>query len=234
MRPAATEQLRLADGRTLDVAIRTSPRARRFLITVAPVGGAVELVLPRGARRSDGLAFLRAKEGWIAAKTANALPRVPFRDGAAFPFRGDRLTIRCTEARRLGAWRDGDVLAVPGGPEDAPDRVMRWLRRAARREVAPLVGEKAALLPARYGRIALRDTVSRWGSCSAKGNLSFSWRLVMAPPPVLDYVVAHEVAHLVEHNHGQGFWAHVARLCDDVQAPRAWLRRHGASLHRYG
>ncbi len=234
MRPAATERLRLADGRTLDVAVRTSPRARRFLITVEPVGGAVELVLPRGAPRSEGLAFLRAKEGWIAARTAKALPRVPFCDGAAFPFLGDRLTIRCTETGGPGAWRDGDVLAVQGQAADAPDRVMRWLRRAARHEIAPLVGEKAVLLPARYGRIALRDTTSRWGSCSAKGNLSFSWRLVMAPPPVLDYVVAHEVAHLVEHNHGEGFWAHVARLCDDVQAPRAWLRRHGASLHRYG
>ncbi len=234
MSPATTESLRLADGRTVDVAIRTSPRARRFLITVAPVGGAVELVLPRGAPRSEGLAFLRAKEGWIAARTAKALPRVPFCDGAAFPFLGDRLTIRCTATGRLGAWRDGDVLAVQGEAADAPDRVVRWLRRAARHEIAPLVGEKAALLPARYGRIALRDTVSRWGSCSAKGNLSFSWRLVMAPRPVLDYVVAHEVAHLVEHNHGEGFWAHVARLCDDVQAPRAWLRRHGASLHRYG
>ena len=117
---------------------------------------------------------------------------------------------------------------------DVAARVEAWLRRAARAEIEPLVEEMTARLGARHGRITSRDTTSRWGSCSAKGNLGFSWRLVMAPPPVLDYVVAHEVAHLLEHNHGEQFWGHVTRLCENPETSRAWLRRSGASLHRYG
>ena len=216
------------------VAIRRSPRARRIQIRVAPVGGAVELVLPPGATRAEGLAFLKAKEGWIAERTANALSRVPFADGAVLPYLGGELTIRHTGRATGGARRDGGTLRVSGRPEDVPPRVEAWLRRAARAEIEPLAGEKAARLGTRHGRIAIRDTTSRWGSCSAAGNLCFSWRLVMAPYEVLDYVVAHEVAHLVEHNHGKRFWAHVGRLCEDAEASRKWLRRNGAALHRYG
>ena len=216
------------------VAIRRSPRARRIQIRVAPVGGAVELVLPPGATRAEGLAFLKAKEGWIAERTANALSRVPFADGTVLPYLGGELTIRATGRATGGARRDGGTLHVSGRPEDVAPRVEAWLRRAARAEIEPLAGEKAARLGARHGRIAIRDTVSRWGSCSAAGNLGFSWRLVMAPYEVLDYVVAHEVAHLLEHNHGKRFWAHVARLCEDAEASRKWLRRNGAGLHRYG
>ncbi len=227
-------RLRLADGRALDVAVRRSARARRIQIKVAPVGGAVELVLPPGAARADGLAFLEAKREWVAARTARALPRVPFADGVAFPFLGGELTVRCADAGRPGAWREGDALKVSGRPEDLPGRVERWLRGAARAEIAPRVRDKAARLGARPGRIALRDTASRWGSCSAAGNLSFCWRIAMAPVAVLDYLVAHEVAHLAEPNHGARFWAHVAHLCDDPEAARAWLRQNGAALHRYG
>ena len=218
----------------VDVAIRRSPRARRIQIRVAPVGGAVELVLPPGATRADGLAFLKAKEDWIAERTANALSRVPFADGAAFPFLRGALKIRCTASPHPGTRREGSTLLVAGRPEDVPQAVERWLRRAARAEIEPLVHEKAARLGKPYGRITLRDTVSRWGSCSGSGNLGFSWRLVMAPPEVLDYVVAHEVAHLAEHNHGTRFWAHVGRLCENAERSRKWLRRHGAALHRYG
>ena len=216
------------------VAIRRSPRARRIQIRIAPVGGAVELVLPPGATRADGLAFLKAKEAWIAERTANALSRVPFADSTALPFLGGALTIRATGRARPGARRDGDTLRVSGRPEDVAPAVEAWLRRAARAEIEPRVAEKAARLGKPHGRVTLRDTTSRWGSCSAGGNLGFSWRLVMAPPEVLDYVVAHEVAHLAEHNHGKRFWAHVARLCDDPEGARRWLRRNGAALHRYG
>ncbi|MDE0060556.1 MAG: SprT family zinc-dependent metalloprotease [Defluviicoccus sp.] len=227
-------RLRLADGRALDVAIRRSARARRIQIKIAPVGGAVELVLPPGAEREEGLAFLEAKREWVAARTARARPRVPFADGAALPFLGGTLTVRCADAGRPAAWREGDTLRVSGRPEDLPGRVESWLRGAARAEIAPRVRDKAVRLGARPGRIAVRDTTSRWGSCSAAGNLSFCWRIAMAPVPVLDYVVAHEVAHLAEPNHGARFWAHVGRLCDDPQSARAWLRHNGAVLHRYG
>ena len=216
------------------VAIRRSSRARRIQIRVAPVGGKVELVLPPGATRAEGLAFLETKRGWIAERTANALSRVPFADGTVFPFLGREITIRLVASPRPGIRREGSTLNVGGRPQDLPQAVEGWLRRAARSEIEPLVEEKAARLGAPHGRIAIRDTTSRWGSCSARGNLGFSWRLVLAPPEVLDYVVAHEVAHLAEHNHGKRFWVHVARLCEHPDAARSWLRRNGAALHRYG
>ena len=216
------------------VAIRRSPRARRIQIRVAPVGGAVELVLPPGATRADGLAFLKAKEGWIAERTANALSRVPFADGTVLPFLGGALTIRRAGRARAGARRDGDTLLVSGRPEDVPPAVEAWLRRAARAEIEPRVaGEGRPPRQAPRPHNAPRH-VSRWGSCSAAGNLGFSWRLVLAPPQILDYVVAHEVSHLAEHNHGKRFWAHVGRLCEDPEGARKWLRRNGAALHRYG
>ncbi len=234
MKSAGTERLRLADGRWIDVAVRTSRRARRILISVAPVGGAVELVLPRGATRSEGLAFLARKADWIAEKTATALDRIPFENGAVIPFLGGHLTLRCAGGSDPGVERDGDVLRVRGLPENVSKQTAGWLRCAAQEEIAPRVREKSARLGSTFGRIGLRDTVSRWGSCSSAGNLSFSWRLAMAPLPVLDYVVAHEVAHLVEANHGSRFWSLVGELCDDPDASRAWLRRHGPGLHRYG
>ena len=231
---SAEATLRLADGRRVEVAIRRSARARRIQIRVAPVGGAVELVLPRGATRAQGLAFLGEKEAWIGERTARAHSRVPFADGETIPFLGGEIALRYAGPGRPGVRRTGDALEVSGPADGVPPLVLRWLRREARAEIAPRVRAKAARLGAAYGRIALRDTTSRWGSCSAGRNLNFSWRLVMAPPPVLDYVVAHEVAHLAEPNHGKRFWAHVARLCDDPEGARAWLRRNGASLHRYG
>ena len=238
---SASERIRLADGRVVQVAIRRSPRARRIQIRVAPVGGAIELVLPPGAARAEGLAFLGHKAGWIAERSARSYARVPFAEGETIPFLGGELILRAAGASRgashgaggPAARREGATLYV-SGRADLARAVEAWLRRAARDEIEPRVGEKAARLGKRPGRIALRDTVSRWGSCSAGGNLSFSWRLVMAPPAVLDYVVAHEVAHLAERNHGERFWAHVARLCEDPQAARAWLGRNGAGLHRYG
>lgn len=217
-----------------EVAIRRSARARRIQIRVDPVGGKVELVLPRGVTRAEGLAFLETKRGWIAERTGNALSRVPFADGTVLPFLGGELTIRHAGRARAGARREADTLHVSGRPEDVPPAVEAWLRRAARAEIEPLVAEKATRLGKPHGRIAIRDTATRWGSCSARGNLGFSWRLVMAPLEVLDYVVAHEVAHLAEHNHGKRFWAHVARLCEDPEGSRTWLRRRGAALHRYG
>ncbi|MFO1120623.1 MAG: YgjP-like metallopeptidase domain-containing protein [Rhodospirillales bacterium] len=129
---------------------------------------------------------------------------------------------------------DGDRLRVGGDAGSVPGRIRRWLRDEARRAIEARIVAKAALLPRLPAAISLRDTRSRWGSCSSGGRLSFSWRLILAPPPVLDYVVAHELAHLRHHGHGPAFWAAVDELSDQVRAARAWLRRHGSTLSRYG
>ena len=224
----------LPGGRSLPVAIRRSHRARRILLSVKPIDGAVELVVPYGVPLAEGIAFVVAKTDWIAARTAAAPGRLPFAEGRVIPWLGRDLQICQSSARRATPWRVDDTLFVPGRPEELSGRVGRWLRAAARAEIAPRVADKAAQLGRSYRRIAIRDVRTRWGSCSARGNLSFCWRLVLAPEPVLNYVVAHEVAHLAELNHSARFWAHVAELCEDPAASRAWLKVNGPILHRYG
>ncbi|MBV8939567.1 MAG: M48 family metallopeptidase, partial [Alphaproteobacteria bacterium] len=124
-------------------------------------------------------------------------------------------------------------LLVAGEPDFVPRRVRDWLKAEARREIARRAEAHAEALGCRIRRITLRDTVSRWGSCSSDGRLSFSWRLMLAPAEVLEYVVAHEVAHLREMNHSAAFWRIVAQRCPYHAEARAWLKRHGAQLYRY-
>jgi predicted metal-dependent hydrolase len=126
------------------------------------------------------------------------------------------------------------VLEISGGPAHAPRRLRDWLEAEARKDLDERVRWHAANIGVRPRALTLRDQKSRWGSCSSTGRLSFSWRLILAPPPVLDYVAAHEVAHLVEMNHGARFWRLVKRTMPDMDKARMWLRENGTELHRYG
>jgi predicted metal-dependent hydrolase len=216
------------------VTIRVNPRARRLLLRIDASDRTVELVLPKGVPAEHGLRFLGAQRGWIAARLA-ALPQpVRFAEGAVVPVFGVPHRI-CRETGPAAAVAivDGEI-RVRGAPEHAARRVRDFLVRLARQEL----GRRARLYAAQIGRpvarVTVRDTRSRWGSCSASGALSFSWRLVLAPDSVADYVVAHEVAHLVEMNHGPRFWRLVHTLVPDSATPRAWLKRHRAELFSYG
>ena len=213
--------------------VRRSRRARRFLLHV-DVAGAAELVIPRRAAFADGMAFAREKAGWIESHLARVPRPVPFADGHRIPLLGESLRIRHVEQLFEDFWRQRSDLFVACAQPELPRRVESWLRAEAGRQIRARARDKADVIDRRIARISLRDTRSQWGSCSHNGNLNFSWRLVMAPEPVLDYVVAHEVAHLAELNHTRRFWNVVDGLCDDVDGSRAWLRRHGAELHRYG
>jgi hypothetical protein len=215
--------------------IRVNPRARRLLLRIDAAERAVELVLPRGVPAEHGLRFLRAQRGWIAARL-EALPRpVPFVEGAVVPVLGvpHRIRSESDPAAPPVAIADGEI-RVRGDLVHLGRRVRDYLVRLARQELA----RRARLLAARIGkhiaRVTVRDTKSRWGSCSAAGCLSFSWRLILAPESVVDYVVAHEVAHLAEMNHGPRFWRVVRSLTPDHATPRAWLNRHRNQLLAYG
>jgi predicted metal-dependent hydrolase len=215
--------------------IRVNPRARRLLLKVDAADRAVELVLPRGVSAEHGLRFLKAQRGWIAARL-EALPRpVAFVEGAVVPVLGTPHRIRRESDPDAPpvAIVDGEI-RVRGDPAHLGRRVRDHLIRLARQE---LTG-RSRLLAARIGRhiarVTVRDTTSRWGSCSATGCLSFSWRLVLAPESVVDYVVAHEVAHLAEMNHGPRFWRLVQSLTPDHATPRAWLNSHRNTLLSYG
>ena len=217
------------------VAIRVSPRARRILLRVDATGGGIELVLPRAGSAEAGLKFLAAQRGWVAARLRALPPPVPFVEDAVIPVWGrpHRIRRESSSAEAPVAIVDGEI-RVRGDPLHLGRRVRDHLIALARRELSARARELAEGLGQRVERVAVRDTRSRWGSCSAKGSLSFSWRLVFAPDAVADYVVAHEVAHLIEMNHGPRFWRLVATLVGDSQAPRAWLRRHRLVLMSYG
>jgi predicted metal-dependent hydrolase len=217
------------------VLIRVSPRARRVGLRIDAGERKVEVILPRGVAVKTGLRFLEAKRDWVAARL-EALPRpVPFVEGALVPVLGvvHRIRRELDPAAPPVRIIDGEI-RVRADPAHLARRLRDHLIAAARAEIAPRARRIAALIGRDVARVNLRDTKSRWGSCSAQGSLSFSWRLIFAPEPVLDYVVAHEVAHLVEMNHGPRFWALVARLVPDSAGPRAWLKRHRTRLLSYG
>jgi predicted metal-dependent hydrolase len=226
--------LALADGREVPVNIRHSHRARRILLHVGVYDGKVEIVLPPGASPREGLGFARTQTQWVAGQLSRIGDAVPFADGRTFPLLDRRITIQRIDGRSALPRLDGDRLLVAGRDDTLGGRVRRWIRSHAQSEINPRAHEMAAAIGHTPARISMRDTRSRWGSCSRDGNLNFSWRLVMAPEHVLDYVVAHEVAHLKELNHSDRFWAVVDDLCPDVGQARSWLRANGADLHRYG
>lgn len=224
-------------GRTVPLVCRVSPRARRITLRIDAKTGGVQLTLPRGVPRAEGLAFAESQRAWLLRRLSDLPPRAHFLEGAEIPILGSPHVIRHAPEARRGVWREAGALWVSGGADFIERRVADYLKREAKREIAARAKVKAGLLPAKarpLGRVILRDTRSRWGSCAHSGDLSFSWRLILAPEAVLDYVVAHEVAHLAEMNHGPAFWRLVGKLTESVKQPKAWLRREGAGLHRYG
>jgi len=217
------------------LSIRVNPRARRLLLRIDAAARTIELVLPHGIPAEHGLKFLDAQRGWIAARL-DALPQtVPFVEGAVVPVFGVPHRIRrvADPAAAPVAIIDGEI-RVRSEPAHLPRRVRDHLANLAARELARRSRDYAARIDKRVARVTVRDTKSRWGSCSSTGNLSFSWRLVFAPEDVVDYVVAHEVAHLAEMNHGPRFWKLVRGLTPDTATPRAWLKRHRSELLSYG
>lgn len=222
---------RLPGAPGIAVALRRSARARRYSLRISQLDGKVTLTLPLRASLKEGLAFLHERESWILDHLRARPAAVLVGHGQTVPFEGRTLAVVPGDGR--GPRVERGQLLVPGDPERAGRRVQAFLKQAARERLAAASDRHAAALGRGYRRLTLRDTRSRWGSCSAFGDLMYSWRLVMAPAAVLDYVAAHEVAHLEQMNHSPAFWALVSQLCPDHEVPRTWLRREGATLHRY-
>ncbi len=216
----------------VEVHLKRSVRTRRFSLRVSRLDGKVTLSIPVRARDAEAMAFLRGQEGWLRA-TLEAMPESAVTQvglGVAIMVEGLALTLAQGSGRPIRV--EGDLLLVPGDPAQASVRVAAWLKVLARDRLARASSHYAGLLGRRHTRLTLRDTRSRWGSCSPDGALMYSWRLIMAPPSVLDYVAAHEAAHLVEMNHSPAYWAVVGRIFPGWQTQRAWLHEHGQALHR--
>ncbi|VVT32600.1 Zinc metallopeptidase-like protein [Roseovarius sp. EC-HK134] len=211
--------------------LRHSARARRISLRVSGLDGRVTLTIPRGVSEAEALAFARSRADWLRGHLEGRPGQMAVGIGCDLPVEGEILRIVLGSGRRVQ--RAPGQLCVPGPEESAAARLEGWLKARARDRLAAASDHYAGLLGRRYTRLTLRDTRSRWGSCSASGALSYSWRLILAPPAVLDYVAAHEVAHLAQMNHSPAFWAEVARLMPEYETRRAWLRREGGALHRY-
>jgi predicted metal-dependent hydrolase len=213
-----------------DYRVRRSDRARRVRVRVDAAHG-VEVVLPRRAAEREAAAAIRELRPWIERRIAElrrTREAVAAR-GASVPYLGETLAL-VAEPGRTRVHRRGGTLHVPGGGEDHRPALERWFRRQARAEIAPRLDAATAAAGTAYAGLTIRGQRTRWASCSASGAMSFNWRLLLAPAPVLDYVVWHEVCHLEVMDHSPRFWALLADRCPAYSDHAGWLRRHGATL----
>ena len=226
-------------GAVFPVRLRRNAQARRYTLRIHSVTREVVLTMPmRGSVRQASV-FAQKHSAWIAARLERLPDAAPFSHGAIVPLRGIDHRIEHRPGARGTVWaetRAGDesVLCVAGAEPHIPRRVRDFLKREAKADLEKASRLAAAALGVTVKRVSIRDQSSRWGSCSTTGLLSYSWRLIMAPPFVLEYLAAHEVAHLVEMNHSPAFWRLVGRICPSMDRAKAWLDAHGTGLHRYG
>jgi hypothetical protein len=220
------------DDPRIAVRLRVSAAARRFTLRLEPAGDGAVLTLPSGVPLAQARMFLLRQSDWLAGALARHPGRIEIGVGTLLPVGGaETRVVLAPGPRRAPVLADGRlVLAGPGAPGP---RIAAFLKARARDALVPAARRYAAMLGRDAGAVTLRDTRSRWGSCTSAGRLSFSWRLAMAPPEVQDYVAAHEAAHLAEMSHAPRFWAVVERLLPDYRAPRAWLKREGRVLHAF-
>ncbi|MGH6852843.1 MAG: M48 family metallopeptidase [Methylocella sp.] len=229
-------------GETYRINLRRTPAARRFTLRVRAAAQDVVLTMPARGSLNEAKSFAGRHAAWIGAKLRRLPELIPFEPGAIVPLRGTLHRVTHCPATRGRVWlEDGaascgsmPLLCVSAGAPFVPRRVRDFLVKEARRDIAAAVASHAKKLGLGPRKITLRDTTSRWGSCSSSGSLSFSWRLIMAPRLVLDYLAAHEAAHLLHMNHSAAFWATVGRLTADTARAEAWLKAHGSDLLRFG
>lgn len=220
---------RLQGNPPIDITLRHSARAKRLSLRVSRLDGRVTLTLPKRAAEREAIAFIQSKEDWLRGHLRDLRPIQTIAVGQTVLYQGVPVEI-ATAAVKGAQVAEGVIHVRAAQPVGA--QIKAVFRHHARDALAAASDKYAAQLGRSYSRLTIRDTRSRWGSCSSQGVLMYSWRLIMAPPQVLDYVAAHEVAHLVEMNHQPAFWAVVAGLCPEYRQHRQWLRDHGDQLHR--
>jgi predicted metal-dependent hydrolase len=227
----------LLDGEPVRTVVRKSRRAKRLRMVVR-AGGAVEVTIPRRTSRAALLRFIDDNSTWLAEKVAAAreaarVPALGLQQPGIVWAAGRPVAIEAVDGPVSVAALRGETLRVSGPQQQAAAAIERWYRREARRRLEQAAARETARLGVSYERIAVRDQRSRWGSCSARGTLSFNWRLVLAPPDVLEYVVVHELLHVLEPNHSRAFWGLLDRHRPEWRHQTEWLRLHGAELLAY-
>ncbi|MGD0564590.1 MAG: SprT family zinc-dependent metalloprotease [Roseiarcus sp.] len=225
-------------GAVFRVALKRLSTSQRFTLRVRAATRDVLLTMPARSSLKSAREFAERHAAWIGARLARLPQPVAFAPSAVTPLRGLNHTIVHRPGERGVVWTEtgalGSLICVSGEKPHIARRVADFLKREARRDIEAAVARHAKRLGVAPRRIALRDTASRWGSCSSTGGLNFSWRLILAPPEILDYLAAHEVAHIVHMNHSPMFWKLTRRLFPETERAEAWLKIHGADLHRFG
>jgi predicted metal-dependent hydrolase len=222
------------EGRNIPVRIRKNTRARRMILRIDNnINGAV-VTLPSWTSEREALLMVQEKSDWVLTKLDNMPTKISFESGVQIPFLGE-YHIVYHDPNQKGVVKKGEnEIRLGGREEHLSRRLGDWLRKEAKIIIQPKAIEMAKKFNGKIGRISIRDTKSRWGSCAASGNLSFCWRLILTPEWVLNYVIAHEVSHLRHMNHGPEFWQTVADFNVRVDAARVWLSKNAEQLHRYG
>jgi len=229
--PKPLEPARLAIG--LDVLFRRNGQARRLVLRLNNEGTAAIVTVPKGVSRARALDFVERSTAWLEARLAQRGERVVLAPGSSIPLRGVPHEIRNIPTRRGAVTADpsAQLIHVPGELPHLARRLTDWLKTAARLELTAASQRYAAVMGVSFRRITIRDQKSRWGSCSAAGELSYSWRLILTPSHVLDYVAAHEIAHLKHMDHGPQFWRLVLKHCPEASRAKKWLKAHGQDVH---
>lgn len=228
--------LRLPSGQLVEATLNGRRGAKRMTLRVDPISRGVVINGPLRLSKRDAMAFLSSSADWIETRLSALPERAPFIDGQSVLFRGRLTQLKRCDGRGAPAFCDGEAgsILVYGPPQRFEARVHAALKIFAHNDALNFCDALSAKLGKAPKSIALRDTRTRWGSCTSAGDIMVSWRLIGAPPKVFEYVVAHELAHLMEMNHSPRFWAHVSELMPDWKPARAWLKAHGASLHALG
>lgn len=219
---------------TLAVIFRRHAQARRLVLRLNTQGTAVLVTVPKGVSRASALEFTERSRAWIEQHVQRRGGSIFLAPGNILPLRGEEFEIRRLASRRGTVVLDPltRVIHVPGDPEHVPRRLLDWLKAAARADLTAASQRYAQKMGVSFRRVTIRDQRSRWGSCSAAGDLSYSWRLILAPRYVLDYVAAHEVAHLKHLDHSPRFWRLVLTHCPEAARAKDWLKSHGHDVHR--
>ncbi|MBG1233789.1 M48 family metallopeptidase [Aestuariivirga litoralis] len=231
--PTPESQVLNIDGRDVPLRFRRNAKARRLVLRLDGKTGGLVMTLPKRSSLAEALRFVEASKPWITRTLAKQAAPATIGNGAEFLYRGKQHVLYFAGGRRGLVGVAEGIIHVPGDAAHAPRRLLDFLKKQALAELTSASRKYAQAMETRFTKISIRDQRSRWGSCSANGTLSYSWRLILAPDFVLDYVAAHEVAHLREMNHGPRFWRLVLTHCPQARAAKQWLKTNGREVHRY-
>jgi predicted metal-dependent hydrolase len=226
----------VVEGFNITITLRKHQAARRMTLRLSPDGEGAVMTVPKRVSRAEAQGFAERSSPWLIKQLARRSPQKKFANGVVIPLRGTPHRLVETGGTRGVVQCDtaNQEILVPGTPQHVARRITDFLKSEAKRDLDAKSRHYAALMDVKFSRLTIRDQKSRWGSCSTDGALSYSWRLILAPTHVLDYLAAHEVAHLKEMNHGSRFWRLVLTHCPNARLAKQWLKTHGRDVHSYG